>query len=193
MLYTILIGAANAGKTTYFVKNFKNKLIISVVPIVELFLTRDEIPADVTFINIRDGNEELKFQDNDDDDLNVLIDEIHLFTQDEHAKVRRFINTHSKRRVHLFYSIILTSYNQACDAICGYNSFLPNVLDVVARANNIIVIPSICRTCSNNTTIHSAKVDYVCANQNGILIGKQYFFPKCVTCKQQQECQPPSV
>jgi hypothetical protein len=86
-------------------------------------------------------------------------------------------------KFNLYYAVIPSSFDQKYK-IEDEASCLPNVLKVLSKANNIIVVPALCKTCKINQTIQSGIVKERRVDPVGrILVGKEYFFPQCVDCK----------
>lgn len=187
-MYTVILGAANSGKTCLFLEQMTNKIIISVVDVEKIFdsiATMNKYSFD--YINIRMKNNNMSqcirelFARNGK--LNILIDEIHFFTEKEHVELIEILDEIGRDLFNLYYAVIPSSFDQKYK-IEDEESCLPNVVKVLSKANNIIVVTALCKTCKINKTVQSGIVNERHIDPVGrILVGKNFFFPQCVDCK----------
>jgi thymidine kinase len=101
-MYTVILGAANSGKTCLFLEQMTNKIIISVVDVEKIFDSIDTMNKySFDYINIRMDNNNMSgcihelFARNGK--LNILVDEIHFFTGKEHVHLVESLNENWSR------------------------------------------------------------------------------------------------
>jgi thymidine kinase len=188
-MYTVILGAANSGKTCLFLEEMKNNIIISVVDIEKLFDNKDTLNKysfeyfDIRKDHLDNISNHVHNSFAEYGKLNILIDEIHFFTKEEHLDLLTKLNDIGSDKFNLYYAIIPSSFQQTYK-IDDDVSLLPNVGKILAKANNIIVVQALCKTCKLNQTVQSGIVKDCRLQPDGcVLVGKKFFYPQCVDCK----------
>lgn len=214
--FTAIMGSSNSGKTSYFLSIKSNKhennkmytlnkstlanhidikVIITVVPLIEItppsyvnehIFEEFLLTNNTVFINLNDldsifsaKKKLLLLQHQTKPHAHILIDEIHGFNCKTIKLCEDLIeNLKTKYILEIYVSILLQSYN---------NNILPNVIEVLKKCNNLIVIPAKCEFCKS-PTIQSGLCEkmnshYIKMAKNNVVIGKHLFCPTCFNCK----------
>lgn len=141
--FTLLLGPANSGKTSYFLNlPDSNKLIIANVPIEKLAADKETLSnlQKCKFVNIA-----TKIIDPEiwGKPFIVLIDEIHFLANFDYYIIETILNF-NKRYIKHLYVALLTGSNLG-------KPFKPQA-DIISLANNIVMVPGKCALCGFETT-----------------------------------------
>lgn len=164
--YTLLIGASNAGKTTFFLNYVtKNKKIIFSGVEKQFIIPPNKTDIDIdVFVAKNLNTAKISFNE----PTSILIDEIHFCSESELKFICSILEKF--KNVELFISMI---------PACWDGNYLPNTCNLLSNANNLEKIESPCTTCGKKT-IQSGKANSI---SESVVCSKISFFAQCIRCK----------
>lgn len=179
-IFNVLCGPANGGKTSYFLNNIvsNTKFIVSIFDkqyIVPLNMSMDEFNSKCTYINLLEKNRQSYFDMDTcrifdfDLETSICVDEIHFFSKDNLDQLDSFLKLFPK--LNLYFTMLPQSH-------C--NTLLNNTINLLSNANDLIMIKTNCKYCSQ-FTIQSSCVNRDLTDE--LFVGKASFFPMCKKCK----------
>lgn len=192
MLYTVILGSANSGKTTYFLENFTNNIVFSTLDLDKILYPTDIIRYKFTFYKLKENTTEddllLEMQRvlQASGSLSVLVDEIHFFSHKQVSLVWSAcekIQRQDRLNVKIFFTLLLSSYQQNF-RFESESRQLNNVQNVLVKANNIVVLNSPCAFCANNFTVQNGvKKEKITCSKSIHVVGKDIFCARCADCR----------
>lgn len=169
---TCLLGPSNVGKTSLFLKLDAmgvKKILLTVLEKEFIVPLNSNIQAldDLVYINLRQMDAEPP--SSSEHQCIVLVDEIHMFTDEELIKMALTIGI--LRPLHVYFTALTGSYQ--------HNAF-KNSVAVVAHSNIVLSLTGTCHKCGSQTS-RSGKLGST-DDDTEVIVGKSNFAPECYSC-----------
>jgi thymidine kinase len=173
VIYDIIIGPTNSGKTTLFLLNSTpriKKILVSVVKLEKI------LPLDMSLESFEKYNcNYVNLKDNSNHSFDpaeqfmICVDEIHFFEKSDLIILENFLKKFNNPQI---YFTMLTQSDS--------NSFLNNTKQLFINCNDILLVKGYCINC-NRSTQQSAAIKKRTSKAN--ICNKQMFNTMCKNCK----------
>ena len=170
-IFKVICGPANGGKTSYFLNNIicNKKFIVSIFDkkyIVPLNMSLDDFDSKCTYINLFD----MKCSFDYDSETCICVDEVHFFNENHLDLLDSFLKLFTN--LNLYFTMLPQSH-------C--NTLLNHSISLLSNANDLIMIKTKCKNCSQDT-IQSSCINNDLTDE--LFFGKSSFITLCKSCKQ---------